>query len=234
MAYRCLFFDLDNTLWDCDANAKAVLLELYDQYGIGAWFPSPNAFYDAYKSNNDRLWRAFAQGRVFKPELNRERFLAPFRGKMPEPEAEQLAARVCADFMARLVLETRVMPGALELLDYLKSRRYRMFVVSNGFSEVQYGKLRHSGLAPYFERVFLSEDLREHKPDKRFFDLAVMSANARKAESLVIGDNFDADIVGAHAARIPQVYYEPVPREGVRPFEPTYHIHDLLELKTIL
>ncbi|MBO4370642.1 MAG: YjjG family noncanonical pyrimidine nucleotidase [Paludibacteraceae bacterium] len=232
MAYRHLFFDLDNTLWDCDGNAKSIVFQLYERYNVGAWYASPDLFYQAYKENNDRLWRGYAQGKITKWQLNQERFAGPFLGKTEE--VERLAAEFADDYKSRLVHETRVMPGTFELLDYLRQKRYHLYIISNGFVEMQYRKMEFSGLAPYFEKVFLSEEIQEHKPDKRFFDRVVMSVNARKADSLVIGDNFDVDIVGGRTARIDQVYYESVPRQSEMPFVPTYHIHSLLELKHIL
>lgn len=230
MRYRHLFLDWDNTLWDVNTNSHTVMTGLYDVYGLSAYYPSPDAFYQAYKVHNDRLWERYGRGEINKAYLNEERFRAPLRDVAEG--LETLAAELQRAYMPRLVQQTAMMPGAVEFLRKCRQAGYKMYIVSNGFREVQYAKIEHAGVAEYFERIFLSEQIGGHKPARFFFDRVVQSANARKKESLVIGDSFEVDVVGARRAGIDQCL---VGRsETDRPFEPTYCVRDLREMLPIL
>ena len=108
-----------------------------------------------------------------------------------------------------------------------------MYILSNGFREVQDKKLRNSGLAPYFTRMILSEDAGIQKPHKGIFDFALINTNSRRSETLMIGDCFEADIFGAHQSKIDQLWFNP---QGLSPqeFIPTYTVKSLEEIKGIL
>ena len=121
------------------------------------------------------------------------------------------------------------MPNTFTVLDYLKSR-YDLYIISNGFREIQYNKLDRSGLSGYFKDVFLSEEIGYHKPKPEFFSHIFTATGAIKEESLVIGDNFEADIEGAMNFGIDQVYFTPgITTENLNR-QPTFIIHDLSEL----
>ena len=231
MRYRHLFLERDNTLWDVNANSRAVMTGLYEAYGLSVYYPSAEAFYAAYKRHHDRLWMLYGSGRITKTYLNEERFRAPLREA--GPEAEALAAALQRDFIPQLVVQTALMPGAREFLEACRRAGYRMYIVSNGFKEVQYAKLAHSGLEGYFRQVFLSEEIGQHKPAKAYFDRVVQSANARKRESLVIGDHFAVDIEGARRAGIDQCFCDPTGCVETA-FEPTYRVRDLREMLPVL
>ena len=126
----------------------------------------------------------------------------------------------------------RLVPGAIELLEYLRPS-YRLFILSNGFREVQFKKLSNAGLAPYFERMILSEDANIQKPHKGIFDFALKNTNSRRSESLMIGDSWEADIIGAYQSKIDQIWLNPegLPADG---FTPTHTVRSLEEIKSIL
>ena len=136
------------------------------------------------------------------------------------------------DFLQRTTRKTRLVPGAIELLEYLRPS-YRMYILSNGFREVQFKKLCNSGLAPYFKRMILSEDACIQKPHKEIFDFALKNTNSRRSESLMIGDSWEADIIGAHNSKIDQLWLNP---KGLpaKEFIPTYTVGSLEEIKRIL
>ena len=108
-----------------------------------------------------------------------------------------------------------------------------MYILSNGFREVQFMKLSNSGLAPYFERMILSEDASIQKPHNGIFDFALKNTNSRRGESLMIGDSWEADIIGAHNSKIDQLWLNPegLPAKG---FIPTYTVGSLKEIEKIL
>jgi putative hydrolase of the HAD superfamily len=139
------------------------------------------------------------------------------------------------NYLPLLSEQTVLMPGCIEILDYLKTKGYKLYLVSNGFVEIQHKKLSGAGLYKYFDKLFFSEEIKAHKPSREFFDTVIKSTNSKKKESIVIGDNFLADIEGAKNAGIDQVYFCPsINFNQHLPFKPTYIITQLIELKNIL
>lgn len=232
MGYKYLFFDLDNTLWNFDANSHHVLQLLFEKYQLGTHFPDFETYYRLYSANNLRLWQLYGTGKITKEALNEERFAYPLRSF--KASLLSIAPQMQADYLPLLAQQTRLMPHCLQVLDTLKAKRYRLFIISNGFVEIQQLKLQRSGLLPYFEKCYFSEHIGAHKPAKQFFDYAIKSSNAVKKQSLVIGDNFDADIVGARNARIDQVYFNPNPLEQPLPFQPNFQITNLMQICNIV
>ena len=128
------------------------------------------------------------------------------------------------------------MPHAREVLEYLRPR-YRMYILSNGFTELQSRKMHSAGIESYFDGVILSEDIGVNKPNPEIFYHALRVAGVGASEALMIGDNLEVDIAGASRVGIDQVYYD-LAASGddavsLKP-SPTYVISSLLDLKGIL
>lgn len=230
MKYKSLFIDLDDTLWDTYHNNKECLKELYADYHFDRHYSSFEAFYDYYMPNNNRLWEQYRNHEIDRNTLIIERFryvLCP----LGIEDVETILA-INNDFLQRTTTKTRLVPGAIELLEYLRPS-YRMIILSNGFREVQFQKLSNSGLAPYFERMVLSEDANIQKPHKEIFDFALKNSNSRRSETLMIGDSWEADIVGAYNAKIDQLWLNPE-QLSAHHFTPTYTVQSLLEIKEVL
>lgn len=230
MQYKNLFFDLDDTLWDTYHNNKECLEELYADYGFSRYYASFEAFFDVYWSNNNKLWEQYRNQAIDKRTLTIERF-RPVLQPLGMDDLPTVM-RINEDFLQRCSCKTGLVPGAIELLDYLRPS-YQLCILSNGFREVQYLKLSNSGLAPYFSQVILSEDAGIQKPHKGIFDYALTKTGAQRATSLMIGDSWDADITGAHDAGIDQLWFNPC-RWPTGDFAPTYTVHCLAEIKRIL
>ena len=230
MAYKNLFIDLDDTLWDTYHNNKECLEEIYTDYRLSRYYASFEAFYAYYMPYNLSLWAQYRAGEIDRQFLIVERFLHILRPMGIEDKKQALAMN--HDFLMRTTTKSRIVPGAKELLEYLHPR-YRLFILSNGFREVQYKKLCSAGLERYFERLILSEDAQIQKPHKGIFDFALQQTHSLRAESLMIGDCWVADIVGAYQSDIDQIWLNPkgLPAEG---FTPTYTVRSLAEIKEIL
>ena len=206
MKYKSLFIDLDDTLWDTYHNNKECLEEVYTAHHFDRYYASFEAFFEIYWPHNN---------------------LRPLG-----IEDTKSVLAINNDFLQRTTRKTRLVPGAIELLEYLRPS-YRMYILSNGFREVQFKKLCNSGLAPYFKRMILSEDACIQKPHKEIFDFALKNTNSRRSESLMIGDSWEADIIGAHNSKIDQLWLNP---KGLpaKEFIPTYTVGSLEEIKRIL
>lgn len=230
MQYKNLFIDLDDTLWDIHLNGKECLEEIYRDYGYDRFYPDFEAYYNVYMPSNHHLWALYRQGDITKDKLIIERFLVPVREfGIDDPG---YAKRLSDDFLERTTRKTRLIDGTMDLLDYLKPK-YRMHILSNGFREVQFKKIENSGLAPYFDKIILSEDAGINKPHPDMFTYALKNTNSRRDQTVMIGDSWDADIVGAWQSRITQIWYNP---EEIAPegFAPTYTVQTLGEIKEIL
>ena len=142
MAYKNLFIDLDDTLWDTYHNNKECLEEIYTDYRLGRYYASFEAFYAYYMPYNLSLWAKYRAGEIDRQFLIVERFLHILRPMGIEDKKQALAMN--HDFLMRTTTKSRIIPGAKELLEYLHPR-YRLFILSNGFREVQYKKLCSAG-----------------------------------------------------------------------------------------
>lgn len=230
MAYKNLFIDLDDTLWDIHLNGRECLEEIYHDYGYERFYPSFADYYNIYMPVNLQLWALYRQGEIKKEELIVERFLAPVRAfGIDDPV---YAKKLSDDFLDRTTRKTGLIEGTMELLNYLKPR-YRMQILSNGFREVQYKKIENAGLSPYFDKIILSEDAGINKPHPGMFTYALKYSNARRDETIMIGDSWDADIVGAYNSRIAQVWFNPKKQKPVG-FDPTFTVQALEEIRGIL
>ncbi|MGQ1888973.1 YjjG family noncanonical pyrimidine nucleotidase [Thermophagus sp. OGC60D27] len=205
--YKHLFFDLDHTIWDFDANQALTLKKLFEKYHLGNHFKDFDNFFQRYSPINERLWRDYQYGRISKKELKIGRFYQTFRSVGVDDFA--MAERFSEDFVTNNSKETNVIPHAFELLNYLQQKKYHLYIITNGFRETQYSKLEKSGLAPYFEKTFISEDIGVNKPNPAFFEYSLKNAKASKNESLVIGDSLENDIKGARNSGIDQVFFNP-------------------------
>ena len=230
MKYSVIFLDLDNTVYDFSASSREAYGEVYRAMDYDRFFPSFDAYMALYETRNAELWTLYNAGRITKDELNAERYLHPLRVIGVEG-----AERISQEFFHRAmkVLPTKgiLIPHALEALRYLRPR-YRLFILSNGFAELQTRKMQSAGIYDFFEGIVLSEDIGVNKPDRRLFDHALRVAGVASAEALMVGDDFDVDIAGAHEAGWDQMYFARprAARPAPLPFVPTYEIHSLAEV----
>ena len=230
MKYKNLFFDLDDTLWEFSANARDTFEEMYHKYDYGRFFRSFLHFYTLYQHRNTELWEEYGRGQVSKEELNRQRFLYPLEAVGARDVA--LAEAFSDDFFSVIPTKNRLMPHAYEVLEYLAGK-YNLYILSNGFRELQSRKMRSAGVDGYFRKVILSEDLGVLKPWPEIFNFALSATQSELRESLMIGDSWEADITGAHGVGMHQAFYN-VTERTTFPFLPTYHIHSLKELMDLL
>jgi putative hydrolase of the HAD superfamily len=227
--YKHLFFDLDHTLWDFEANSEATLREMFDSYQLERFFDDYNDFHARYEVHNLFLWAQYRKNKVTKKTLNLQRFHLPFSevGFDDIMVAQQFAN----DYLNISATKTLLFPNTLDVLEILKSK-YQLHIITNGFKEVQNKKLENSGLRQFFTNIFISELIGVQKPDKYFFDYSVKSSHANPKECLVIGDSLEADIKGARKAGIDQVFFNSKGLEHNE--EITYEINNLQELLTFL
>jgi putative hydrolase of the HAD superfamily len=206
--YKHIFFDLDRTLWDFDSSSEMAFSEIFDKYNLfGKGIESVKTFQKAYNIHNEELWELYRVGKIEKENLRNLRFhltLADF-GIVDH----ELASNIGDDYLAISPLKVSLFPNALEILAYLQSK-YTLHLITNGFSEVQFIKLKASGLDKYFNEVITSEDAGVKKPDVRIFEYSLQKTGAEVHESLMVGDDPEVDVKGAQNAGIDAVLFDPL------------------------
>ncbi len=229
-SYKHIFFDLDHTIWDFETNSLKALQQIFSEENLTErGVPSFEQFHVTYKPINDRYWSKYHNGYATKEQVRINRFsetLAEFNVK-----DAALAERMAQSYVNLSPKMTALFPDAFEILQYLQSR-YSLHLITNGFAEVQWIKIENSGLRPFFEHIIISEEVGTQKPDKQIFEIAMNRAFTSAEECLMIGDNFNTDIIGARNAGMDQVYFNPK-RNRIKD-KVTYVVNSLNELKRFL
>ncbi|MBK8710993.1 MAG: noncanonical pyrimidine nucleotidase, YjjG family [Niastella sp.] len=226
--YKHLFFDLDHTLWDFDVNAKIAITEVYQIFNLDK-FAAFDEFYQNYLVHNATLWNRYEKGFISVDELKWRRM---WRTLLDFKIAnETLAKEMSLQFLEILPHQKAVFPYTFEILDYLAEKNYTLHLITNGFEKTQWKKLQNSSLDKYFTAVITSEASNSLKPKKEIFEYALAKANANLPQSIMIGDNQDADIQGAINAGMDSVFVNHIQAENR--LKPTYMITHLQELENI-
>jgi putative hydrolase of the HAD superfamily len=231
MKYKYLFFDLDHTIWDFDANAKATLSQLHmDLNLVDKGVHDFDLFHRNYLAHNEKLWARYRNGHIRQEELRIKRMwltLLDFR-----IADEELARQLSELFLQLLPTRTILFPDTIDVLEYLRNKGYELHLITNGFEKTQHSKLESSGLDRFFGKVITSESSNSLKPQREIFDYALRVTGARVEESLMIGDSVEVDIAGALGVGMDQVHvnYNDAPQELM----PTFTVRQLRELKEFL
>lgn len=229
--YKHIFFDLDHTLWDFDTNAHSSLTDLFREFELHLKVtPVFEDFYRKYLFHNEILWDRYQKGFISADDLKWKRMwrtLLEF--KIGD---EKLARQLSGRFLEILPTKKAVFPYTIEILNYLSEKKYVLHLITNGFEKTQWSKLRHSGIDHYFTHVITSEASNSLKPKKEIFDYALLKANATLRESIMIGDNLDADIGGAINAGMDCIFVNHI-NCTKKAAHPTYSVTHLDQLEKI-
>lgn len=208
MTTKWVFFDLDDTLFDFSSASLISLHRLWDEEAvIKARFDNPESFIDEYHIHNSRLWELHESGVITSDFLKGERFRLTVAPEQTDDEIQHTSRKLNDRYLDILGNCNTVCPGATELLKEL-SGKYLIGVLTNGFTEVQYKKLRSTGLNRYIQRVIISDEICIQKPDVRIFRYAESETGTVANTTLMIGDNPKNDIQGALDAGWQAIYFD--------------------------
>jgi putative hydrolase of the HAD superfamily len=219
---RHIFFDLDHTLWDFDRNSGLAFNSIFQKHQI---LVELEVFLKAYTPINENYWKMYREDRVSKEDLRYGRLKETFDGlkiNVTDTQIEKLSV----DYIEHLPNHNHLLEGTLEILDYLFPT-YELHIITNGFKEVQRRKMESSGILKYFKTITTSEDVGVKKPHRKIFETALHSASANVSQSIMIGDNLEADVMGAKNYGMQAILYNYYKAEF-----PKDH-HQIIEMKEL-
>lgn len=236
-----IFFDFDDTLYDTHGNSVKALRKLYEERHWDEIMPPFDVFNAAYVKTNVDVWSRYTRGEIDRDTLIVERFRRPV-AEMIEARGgttSWITPEACLDMSNRygdiISLEPGIVDGARELVSSLVDRGYNLHLCSNGFHEVQYRKLHSSGLESFFTSVILSEDAGANKPRREFFDYAFSKTRAEPSSTIMIGDNYNTDILGAMNYGLDTILFNrwQIDTKTLER-QPTYIVNKLQEINNIM
>lgn len=228
--YSHIFFDLDRTIWDFDKNSIKTLKEIFQKYKLENILNCPfDDFYLIYKKHNTVLWEAYRNNQIKKEKLSLERFL--FTLNDFNNYDLLLANYIAEDYIKLSPQKNELLPNAKDTLEFLY-KKFKLHIITNGFKEVQFIKLKNSGIDKFFTHVITSEEVGVQKPDRRIFEFALQKTGAKAENSIMIGDDLKVDVDGAMKVGMDQVFFNVNSSTTIH--NATFEIKSLEELNFIL
>ncbi|MCM4170416.1 noncanonical pyrimidine nucleotidase, YjjG family [Arenibacter sp. TNZ] len=197
-----IFFDLDHTLWDFEKNSALTFQKILTENSVGIELKD---FLKAYIPINFEFWKYYREGKISKDELRFERLKVTF-DTIGLSISNELIHVLSDQYIENLSTFNHLFPNTVEVLDYLKPN-YKLHIITNGFQEIQDKKLQSSNIHNYFDHIINSEMAGVKKPNPKIFELALSKANTLPNKSLMIGDNLEADILGARAVGLHTLHF---------------------------
>lgn len=229
--YKHIFFDLDNTLWDFKKNSRLAMFSTFSFFQIKQI--QFGQFYEVYEKHNNQAWNDYREKKVSKKELIVSRFQKTF-DELGINDIDPLLMNT--HYLNEMPKQKELVEGALNLLEKLAAKGLKLYIITNGFKEVQHKKLESSGIKKYFKRIYISEEVKTPKPGKEIFEYAIKSSNAKKTQSLMVGDDYEVDVMGAIHFGIDAVYYSKQ-NEAVKQRDGKFcifQVNDLVQIEKLL
>ena len=217
-----LFFDLDHTLWDFEKNSALTFNQLLIDYQIPVRLEN---FLRVYVPLNFEYWKAFREQRMDKETLRYRRIKDTF-DQLKISIDDDMVFTLADAYIQNLPEHNHLFPETIEVLDKLKER-YSLHIITNGFREVQQFKMRNAGLTPYFNTVTDSESVGVKKPNPLIFHKALTDADCDPTNSVMIGDSYEADIVGALQVGMNAIHFMPLVKKHSQEYQEIENISQL-------
>ncbi|MBQ8236846.1 MAG: YjjG family noncanonical pyrimidine nucleotidase [Oscillospiraceae bacterium] len=221
-----LFLDLDDTILDFAQAERVALAKTLTAFGVE---PTAERI-DRYSRINKDCWKRMEQGELTRDQLRTVRFAEFFAELDMEADVEAVAKA----YVDNLAVGHFFLPGAEEAVERL-SKKYRLFLASNGMASVQKGRMTSANLYRFFERSFISEEMGAAKPAKAYFDAAFATIPGfDPAKAIMVGDSLTSDIQGGINAGIRTCWVNPGRKTRRADVVPHHEIASLGELEALL
>lgn len=228
-----IFFDLDNTLWDFTKNSEFTLREIYKQKRVELIYSVKfEKFYINFYKKNEELWVELRKKLITKNELRYRRFKEAFASVGIYNDI--LAFDFEMNYLDEVIHYHFLVKGAEEILFYLKEKKYKIHVLSNGFKKSTKRKILKSNLKNYIDTIISSEEIEILKPDPKIFEYSLKKTNSDLKKSIFIGDDWIADAIGALKFGFKTIFFNRNLDNSDYSHDKIIEIHDLLELKKIV
>ncbi len=227
--YKHFFIDLDRTIWDHERSSLESFKFIFRYFKLKELgIPSLDEMVSVFNSHNDILWSHYRRGEIKKELLSVKRFELTLNSFYIDNPG--LSHEIAQEYVTMRPERAYLFPNAIQALSYLNNK-YHLHIITNGFEEVQFQKLKITGIDKYFKNVITSEEAGVKKPDPFIFELAMHKAGASESNSIMLGDDLDVDIEGARNAGMDQLFFNP--EELLHDVKVNYEIRDLIELKEL-
>ncbi len=221
-----VFFDLDHTLWDFDRNSELTFQKIFELNQVGV---ETKKFIDIYSPINLQYWKLYRDEKISKKDLRYKRLKDAFDG-LDHSIEDEIIDKLSIDYIENLTTFNHLLEGTIEILEYL-SKDYELHIITNGFEEAQLRKMTNSQITSYFKTITNSEMAGVKKPNPKIFEFALEKSAADRKQSVMVGDNFEADIEGALNVGIDAIFFNyhlDAPKKDIKT------IHSLKEIKQYL
>lgn len=198
-----VFFDLDHTLWDFDKNSALTFDKIFKINNVDL---KVEYFLAHYVPINLKYWKLYREEKIDKEVLRFARLNETFKAIAFEAN-DDLVHKLSEDYITHLSTFNHLFENTFEILDYL-SLNYTLHIITNGFDEVQSKKMSHSKIDMYFKTITNSEIAGVKKPNPKIFDFALNLANTTANKSVMIGDSYEADVLGAKNIGMDVVFFD--------------------------
>lgn len=202
MNIKHIFFDLDHTIWDFDKNSKLTFQALFQELKINIEI---DVFLEVYMPINLNYWRLFREERISKSKLRYGRLKDTFNA-LNYTVSDEVIDKISELYIDYLPNYNHLLEGAIDVLNYLKPK-YELHIITNGFEEVQHLKIKKSGLDVFFNKIITSESVGVKKPNPKIFQFSIDQAGAKVEDSIMIGDSYEADVIGALEFGMMAIHY---------------------------
>lgn len=207
MKIQHIFFDLDNTLWDHRRNAYLTIKSLFEKEEINLKYNIDfEEFHSMYHGINEKLWEDIRDGIIDKEYLRKHRFYDTF--KHFDVDDTELSMYFEEHFLDKILNHNELVEGAEYILDYLKAKNYTLHIISNGFKEVTERKCILSGIDHYFQTITSADSVGVRKPRPEIFEYSLGLSDATKENSILIGDDWVADVLGAQNFGMDVIFFD--------------------------
>lgn len=219
-----LFLDLDDTILDFQKAERLALAKTLESFGL----PPTDTVLARYHEINREHWERLERKELTRQQVLVGRFAALFAEMGLSAQAEQVARA----YEENLSQGHYFLPGAEGALKSL-SKKYKLYLASNGTARVQAGRLKSAGIIPFFQEIFVSEEMGYNKPDPAYFDACFARIPGfRKDRAMMVGDSLTSDILGGIQAGIATCWVNPHHKTGS--IRPDYEIESIVQLEALL
>ncbi|MCI1975510.1 MAG: YjjG family noncanonical pyrimidine nucleotidase [Limosilactobacillus sp.] len=226
-AYQNILFDLDDTLLDYGAAEEHALQQLFQDFNL-MLTPAVKRTFQEY---NVGMWQRYERGELSWDQLMDHLFADYFK---VYHKLSVSGRQTIKTYLTYLSDNHQLIPGTRTVLNYLKQNNYRVYAVTNGQKIVQDKRLKESKLLQFFDGIFISQIIGFQKPDKKMFDYVLTKINGQRANTIMVGDSLSSDIQGGFNAHLDTIWFNPHSIHNSTRLKPTFEIHRLTELKSLL